>query len=60
MDDLQQTPPSKVLVNCDLFYADQIIEQLDSVIQDTGNLALSSALNDILDSYDSIRKILKG
>ena len=60
MDDLQPTPPSKVLVNCDLIYADQIIEQLDSVIQDTGNLALSSALNDILDSYDSIRKILKG
>jgi hypothetical protein len=60
MDDLQQTPPSKVLVNCDLLYADQIIEQLDGVIQDTGNLALSSALNDILDSYDSIRKILKG
>ena len=60
MEDTTTTTSSKVLVNCDLVYADQLIEQLDEVIQNTGNLALSSTLNDILDSYESIRKLLKG
>jgi|GEM_PF-2849105 len=60
MDETQQAVPSKVLVNCDLVYADRLIEQLDEIIQDTGNLRLSGTLNDILDSYESIRKLLKG
>ncbi len=58
MDDYQRMPEKTVLVNCGLVYADSLIEALDSAIQDTGNLQLSQTLNDILDSYETIRGLL--
>ena len=47
-----------LLVNSDLTAADHLIDELDTVIQDTGNLELSKTLNDISDSYQAIRALL--
>ena len=58
MEDLLKAPSKTVLVNCDLHYADHIIEELDAAIQDTRNMQLSKTLNDILESYDAIRGLL--
>ena len=59
MDDFQQTETEVVLVNTDLSTADDIIEELDCAIQHTGNLELSKTLNEISESYESIRHMLK-
>lgn len=48
-----------VIVNSDLLAADAIITQLDDAIQNTGNLELSKQLNEISDSYEAIRKMMK-
>lgn len=47
-----------VIIDSDLNGVNQVIEQLDTVIQDTGNLELSKTLNDISDSYQAIRALL--
>ena len=38
---------------------DSVIHELDDAIQDTGNLKLSKTLNDIYDSFQSIRELMK-
>jgi alkanesulfonate monooxygenase SsuD/methylene tetrahydromethanopterin reductase-like flavin-dependent oxidoreductase (luciferase family) len=58
MEDSQQAPQSRVLVDTDLQCADRIIEELDDLIQHTGNLELSKTLNEISESYESIRSLL--
>jgi hypothetical protein len=48
-----------VIVDSDLIATDAIITQLDNAIQNTGNLELSKQLNEISDSFEAIRKLMK-
>jgi hypothetical protein len=48
-----------ILIDGDLQGAESIIGQLDEMVQNTGNLKLSQTLNEISDSYESIRELLK-
>lgn len=48
-----------VIVDSDLNAADGIIENLDAIIQGTHNMELSKQLNEISDTYQMIRKLIK-
>jgi hypothetical protein len=58
MNAKQELEKELVIVNSDLSGANGIIFELDRAIQDTGNLELSKTLNEILDSYESLRELL--
>ena len=48
---------SVVIVDGDLHNAETIINELDTVIQNTGNLDLSRTLNEINGSLDLLRRL---
>ncbi len=59
MEKSNQCTKNLVIVNSDLIAADSIINRLDEVIQDTGNLELSKQLNEISDLYQMVRNMIK-
>ena len=58
MEETTQADANILLLNKDLRIASTLIEQLDTAIQHTGNLELSKTLNEIFESYQSIRNML--
>ena len=58
MENSQPTAKSVLIVDGDLHGAESIIDQLDHVIQSTGNLDLSKTINEISDSYQAIRALI--
>ena len=58
MENSREMEKSVVIVDGDLHGAESIIDELDQVIQRTGNLDLSKTINDISDSYREIRALI--
>jgi hypothetical protein len=59
MENRTETDSSLYIIDGDLNSADTIIEELDGVIQTTGNMELSKTLNEISDTYEVLRQLLK-
>ena len=58
MENSRQMEKSVTIVDGELHSAESIIDELDQVIQSTGNLDLSKTINDISDSYQEIRALI--
>lgn len=57
MEDSRNT--ETLVINSDLNAVNNIIEELDGIIQTTGNMELSKALNEISESYELLKGLLK-
>ena len=57
MDNSREMEKSVTIVDGDLHCAESIIDELDTVIQNTGNLDLSRKLNEISGSFDVLRNL---
>ena len=57
MDDSRNT--ETLVINSDLNGVNDIIEELDGIIQTTGNMELSKTLNEISESYELLKGLLK-
>ena len=58
MEDYRENETEVMRINHGLDAMNGVIYELDDAIQDTGNLELSRTLNEIYDSYQSIRQLL--
>ena len=58
MERIQPKKPYTLIVDSELNAADKLITELDEVIQQTNNMELSRQLNEISDSYKSIREFI--
>ena len=58
MEDYREKETEVMRINHGLDAMNGVIYELDDAIQDTGNLELSRTLNEIYDSYQSIRQLL--
>lgn len=57
MEDSRNT--ETLVINSDLNAVSSIIEELDDIIQTTGNMELSKTLNEISESYELLKGLLK-
>ena len=58
MEDYRENETEQKRINHGLDTVDSVIYELDDAIQGTGNLELSKTLNEIYDSYQSLRQLL--
>lgn len=58
MEDYRENETEVKRINHGLDAMYGVIYKLDDAIQDTGNLELSRTLNEIYDSYQSLRQLL--